>query len=119
MCFRDGLDYDSIGYAELCYNYKLQTLESRRKISDLCNLNKLYNNNYDSPYIVSEVLINVTIISSLHPRRDRLFSANSRINLRKYSFIQRVLFLANVHREVDIFEADKEKFKRSARDSIH
>ena len=79
MCFRDGLDYDSIGYAELCYNYKLQTLESRRKISDLCNLNKLYH----SPCIVSEVLINVPIISSLRIRRDRLFSANYRINLRK------------------------------------
>ena len=40
MCYRDGLDYDDNGYLELCQSHNLQTLEMRRNVTDLCNLNK-------------------------------------------------------------------------------
>ena len=112
MCYRDGLDYDSFEYLELCFNYKLQTLESRRKINDLCNLNKVCNNHFNSPYIVSQVLLNVPIARNRQVRRDRLFSAESRIKLRKHMFIPRTLSLANSFYDVDIFEPNKEKFKQ-------
>ena len=112
LCYRDGIDYESIGYTELCFNYKLQSLESRRNVRDLCNLNKVYNNSYNSPYIVSQILINVPIVSTRRARRDRLFSTDSRINLGKHSFIPRVLSLANSRRDVDIFNPDKDDFKR-------
>ena len=109
MCYRDGLDYDTHGYLELCQNYNLQTLEMRRNVTDLCNLNKIYNNNLNSPYIVSQVLINVP---NRQLRRNRLFSANCRINIRKNTFIPRVLSLANSVPAIDIFEQDKNAFKR-------
>ena len=109
MCYRDGLDYEAHGYLELCQNYGLETLEKRRNITDLCNLNKVYNNNLNSPYIVSQVLINVP---NRQLRRNRLFSANYRINVRKNTFIPRVLSLANLYPEIDIFEEDKHAFKR-------
>ena len=121
LCFRDKIDYDSFDYTELCFNYKLQTLESRRNITDLCNLNKVYNNHINSPYIVSQIVLNVPDVSNRrarrgvsnrYARRERLFSADSRIILRKDTFIPRVLSLANSHKDVDIFEPDKEKFKR-------
>ena len=41
MCYCDGLHYESFGYLELCQNYGLETLEKRRSITDLCNLNKV------------------------------------------------------------------------------
>ena len=109
MCYRDGLDYDSFGYLKLCQHYNLQTLESRRNITDLCNLNKVYNNNLNSPYIVSQILINVP---NRQLRRNRLFTANYRINVRKNTFIPRVLLLANSYPDIDIFERDKQVFKR-------
>ena len=46
------------------------------------------------------------------PTRNRLFSEESRINIRKSSFIPRVLTLANDHEELDIFEYNKRTFKR-------
>ena len=67
------------------------------------------NNNLNSPYIVSQVLINVP---TRQLRRNRLFSANSRINIRKNMFIPRVLSFANSHPTIDIFEHDKRVFKR-------
>merc|ERR1712212_986113 len=89
---------------------KLQlTNEMRRNVTDLCNLNKIYNNNLNSPYIVSQVLINVP---NRQLRRNRLFSANYRVNVRKNTFIPRVLSLANSYPEIDIFEHDKHTFKR-------
>ena len=115
MCYRDGLDYESFGYLELCQNYGLETLEKRRNITDLCNLNKVYNNNLNSPYIVSQVLINVP---NRQLRRNRLFSANYRINVRKNTFIPRVLSLVNSYPEIDIFEENKHTFKRKVRSII-
>ena len=110
LCYRDGIDYESFGYLELCQNYNLQTLEMRRNITDLCNLNKVYNNNLNSPYIVSQVLINVP---NRQLRRNRLFSANCRLNVRKNTFIPRVLSLANSQPDIDVFENDKHVFKRN------
>ena len=105
-----GLNFDDFDYPELCQNYNLQTLEMRRNVTDLCNLNKIINNNLNSPYIVSQVLINVPR-RICHVKRDRLFSANSRINIRKNTFIPRVLSFANSHSDIDIFEPDKCVFK--------
>ena len=51
-------------------------------------------------------------VSNRYARRERLFSADYRIILRKDTFIPRVLTLANSHKDVDIFEPSKEKFKR-------
>ena len=87
----------------------------RRNITDLCNLNKVYNNNLNSPYIVSQVLINVP---NRQHRRNRLFSANYRINVRKNTFIPCVLSLVNSYPEIDIFEENKHTFKRKVRSII-
>ena len=112
MSYRDGLVSEELDYLELCLNYNLQTLEKRRNVTDLCNLNKIVNNNLNSPYIVSQVLI-IVPKRICHVKRDRLFSANSRINLRKNTFIPRVLSFANSHNEIDIFEPNKRTFKEN------
>ena len=112
MCYRDGIDYDTHGYLELCQNYNLQTLEMRRNVNDLCNLNKVLSNSLNSSYIVSQILIYVPY-RSCRARRNRLFSADYRINIRKNTFIPRVLSFANSHCEIDIFEQNKHVFKRN------
>ena len=116
LCYRDKVNYYDVGYEELCGKYKLQTLESRRTISDLCNLNKIYNNNINSPYLVSQVAV---YVPTRQLRRNRLFSADTRLNIRKHSFIPRVLALANTYNEVDIFEYEKAVFKRNITSIIH
>ena len=98
----------------MTYRYRIcMTLESRRKVTDLCNLNKVYCNHVNSPYIVSQITFNIPSARNRHARRDRLFSVDCRINLRKNTYIPRVLSLANSNKDVDIFEPDKVKFKRS------
>ena len=113
MCYRDGLDYEAHGYLELCQNYDLQTLEMRRNVTDLCNLNKVMNNHLNSSYIVSQILIYVPYRSN-RPRRNRLFSADYRVNIRKNTFVPRVLSFSNAHCDIDIFEQNKHVFKRNA-----
>ena len=113
LCIRDRLDYSELGYEPLCVYYQLQTLESRRKISDLCNLNKICNNNINCNYLVSNVYLSVPIIrtnparrrarSQSQPTRNRLFSAEARINVRKASFIPRVLALLQTTTKKSIF----------------
>ena len=118
MCYRDGIDYDNHGYLELCQNYDLQTLEVRRNVTDLCNLNKVLNNSLNSSYIVSQILIYVPY-RSCRARRNRLFSADCRINIRKNTFVPRVLSFANCHCEIDIFESNKTVFKRNAMSALN
>ena len=116
LCYRDKVNYRDVGYAELCKKYKLQSLKSRRTISDLCNLNKIYNNNINCTYLVSQVAV---YVPTRQLRRNRLFSTESRLNVRKQSFIPRVLALANTYNEVDIFEYEKAVFKRNITSIVH
>ena len=116
LCYRDKVNYRAVGYNAVCEKYNLQSLESRRNISDLCNLNKIYNNNVNSTYLVSQVTV---YVPTRRLRRNRLFSAESRLNIRKNSFIPRVLSLANSYNEVDIFEYDKSVFKRKVVSIFH
>ena len=69
--------------------------------------------NLISPYIVSQILIYVPYRSN-RSRRNRLFSADCRVNVRKNMFIPRVLSFCNAHCEIDIFERNKHVFKRNA-----
>ena len=85
----------------------------RRNVTDLCELNKVLNNSLNSSYIVSQVLFYVLYRSSC-ARRNRLFFADCRINIRKNTFIPRVESFANSHCEIDIFEHNKHVFKRNA-----
>ena len=87
------------------------------KKKHVANNAKVLNNNLNSPYIVSQVLINVPRRVS-HAKQHHLFSANSRINIRKNTFIPRVLSFANSHNEIDIFEPNKKIFKRHVISSL-
>ena len=116
LCYRDKVNYYSVGYEAVCEKYNLQSLESRRKVADLCNLNKLCNNNINSMYLVSQVTV---FVPTRQLRRNRLFSAESRLNIRRDSFIPRVLALANSHDSVDIFEYDKSVFKGHIVSIVH
>ena len=52
-------------------------------------------------------------------RRNRLFSVQSRVNVRKYSFLPRAQSLSNSHVELDIFEMDPFVFRRQAEDVFY
>ena len=116
LCYRDHLEYNSLQYENLCEHYGLQTLQNRRKITDLCNLNKICNNNINSSYLVSQINI---FVPNRRLRRNRLFSAESRLNIRKGTFITRSLALANKYEFIDIFEYDKSVFKRNIVSILH
>ena len=119
LCFRDRIPYESDDYIDMCHNYGLQTLENRRKITDLCNLNKVFNNNINCSYLVSNISLNVPdnrrrrrYPDRQAPQRPRLLSDNSRLNIRKDTFIPRVVSLVSEHDDLNIFESDKLVFKR-------
>ena len=52
-------DYDNFCYEELCGIFHLKTLQSRRNISDLIFLNKLYCNNINCSYLAGEIYFRV------------------------------------------------------------
>ena len=84
--------YSEYSYESLCTNFNLKTLQSRRSITDLTFLNKLLNNNIDSPYLTSQVYLHV-------PQRvfraKPTFYVHCRLQIQSDGFMPRVLTLAN------------------------
>ena len=99
VSYKSKLNYNRQNYESLCEHFKLKTLQSRRNISDLCFLNKLFHNKVNSPYLTGEVYLRV-------PRRvlrnKPTFYVNCRIQKRNDSFMPRVLTLAN---NLDLYNA--------------
>ena len=106
--FKKGLDYETTGYLALCSTFKLQTLESRRIRSDLVNFNKIITSKINCTYLLSQITFNVPVPQlqrrpSRNRRRDRLFSDDGRINIRKRSYFPRILNFSNCHDNIDFY----------------
>ena len=110
LCFKKKILYDSSQYPSLCREFVLQPLESRRKVSDLRNFNKILCNKINCIELVSNITFNVP---SRQLRRNRLFSNSHRINVRKNSFIPRVQTLSDQYDFIDVFENNAFYFKRN------
>ena len=79
-------------------------------------MNHLNSTNFS--YLVSIISLNVPDNRRRYPNRrpstrPRLLSDNSRLNIRKGTFIPRVVSLIDDHANIDIFETDKLVFKRN------
>ena len=114
--FKKGWDYETSGYLALCESFKLQTLESRRTRTDLVNLNKIITAKINCTYLLSQIVFYVPVPQSRRRpsrsrRRDRLFSDDGRINIRKRSYFPRVLSFANNLNDIDFYEQNLLKFK--------
>ena len=109
LCFRKSMTYDNDEYMFLCDIFKLNTLQSRRKICDLMFLNKILNNRVNCAYILGEITF-YTPIKSL--RKRNLFYVKTRIELRGNSAIPRILTLANSYDHFDYFSNNILSFKR-------
>ena len=85
MSYKSRVMHTNFCYEELCVRFNVKTLQSRRNISDLVFLNKLFNNRINSPYLTSQVSLRV-------PRRilrDKpTFSTDCRLLCRKDTFFQ-------------------------------
>ena len=92
VSYKSNVYYNRQSYESLCEHFKLKTLQSRRNISDLCFLNKIFHNNVNSPYLTGEVFLRVP---QRILRNKPTFHVNCRILKRKDSFMPRVLTLAN------------------------
>jgi hypothetical protein len=92
LCFKSNKQYLSSKYGELCTYFNLPPLRDRRKVADLCFLHKCVHSNIDSAYLTGEIPFNVqrTLRSNATFR-----VPYSRINVRKHSFLPRVLSLLN------------------------
>ena len=89
--------------------FGLQPLESRRKVSDFRNLNKILCDKYNCTELVSCVTFNAPVrlmCSNL------TFSNRFRIDLRKNSFIPRAQALSDHYTEIYIFKTNGFLFKR-------
>ena len=83
----------NVSYLELCVNFKLQPLQSRREMLDVRMLNKVLNDRVDCPELLSMVPFRVP--TRLISRRRDLFACNHRIRARQNSPITRSTSLAN------------------------
>ena len=92
VSYKSNVYYNRQSYESLCEHFNLKTLQSRRNISDLCFLNKIFHNNVNSPYLTGEVFLRVP---QRILRNKPTFHVNCRILKRKDSFMPRVLTLAN------------------------
>ena len=92
LCYKQRVMYHNYDYRSLCTIFNFSTLECRRKTFDLTFLNKVMHNKVNSPYLVGELPLRV-------PRRvlryNPTFHTESRILVRKYSYIPRVLDTVN------------------------
>ena len=99
LAYKTRVMYNQFSYEELCLNFNVKTLQSRRNVSDLSFLNKLLINRLNSPYLVGQVHLQVPQRYSTFTRPTRstspTFHVQCRINVRKDSYMPRVLNLAN------------------------
>ena len=116
VCFKNKIMYDNYSYPSLCAMFNLQSLESRRKLSDLCFLNKILNNHINCPYIIGEIPLNVP---SRILRYKPTFNIRFRLQCRKHSFLLRVMDMAN---RLDLYDTlvmnEPVVFKRFIKDFI-
>ena len=118
LSFKRRVMYNQLSYEELCCNFNIKTLQSRRSIADLSFLNKLVVNVINSPYLVSQVLLQVPNYYRTFIRTTRslapTFHVSNRVNVRRDSFMPRVLNLANrLNLYDDIVMKTPMHFKRS------
>ena len=92
LSYKSRVVHANFSYEELCARFNIKSLQSRRNISDLVFLNKLFCNSINSSYLTSQISFRV-------PRRilrnKATFSTDSRLLLRKESFFPKTLALAN------------------------
>ena len=109
VCFQCNLNY-STSYEEKCDYFKIQTLSSRRNVSEVVFINKLFNNKIDCNSIITDVSF---YVPSRHLRQRDMFLTRGRLNLRKHSPLQRAQTRVNMS-NLDVFD-NVVSFKRKAR----
>ena len=98
LSFKERVFYDNFDYQSLCALHNMQSLESRRSMSDLRFFNKLLTNHIDCSYLVGEISLTI-------PRRilrsKPTFYVKYRLLCRKHSFFPRVFSLSN---RIDLYD---------------
>ena len=103
-------------HCALCDVFKLETLEKRRTRTDLVNFNKIITAKINCSYLLCQITFYIPIPQprprpSRNRRRDRLFSDDGRINIRKRSYFPRVMNSANNCHDIDFYEPSLARFK--------
>ena len=99
-----------MSYAEKCQYFNVQTLSSRRNVSEAIFINKVYNNKIDCAPILQDLSF---YIPSRRLRQRDLFLNRSRINVRKFSPLLRAQTRIN-ESNLDVFD-NVVFFKQKAR----
>ena len=88
LCYKAQIPFKTNMYLNLCKQFNIPTLESRRQVLDLIFLYKCINNYYDTSYILGEIHFH---FPERVLRQNSYFKLGSyRINVRKFSFLPRV-----------------------------
>ena len=104
MCFQMNIRCIELSYTELCFNFNVQSLSDRRKMTDLSFLNKVINDKINCASITSSVSLYAPERPLRHKHRD-LFKNAARINVRKNSPMIRAQQIANETQELDVFKS--------------
>ena len=109
VCFQCNLNV-SMSYEEKCHYFNVQMLSSRRNVSEVVFVNKIFNNKIDCSSILEDISF---YVPSRHLRQRDMFYTRGRINLRKQSPLQRAQAQVNMS-NLDVFD-NVVSFKRKAR----
>ena len=111
MEFKLGMVHIVGEYSNILNILNLQTLESRRLVSDLCFLHKLLNNNIDSKYLLSKIEFS-TPRCITNTRSTTIFVIPfKRTNYGYYSPVQRMIRAANSSTHLSSFHLSFDTFK--------
>ena len=110
VCFQCNINCSSLSYAEKCQYFNVQTLSSRRNLSEAIFINKVFNSKIDCAPILQDLSF---YVPSRRLRQRDLFLNRSRLNIRKFSPLSRAKAQIN-DSELDVFD-NVVSFKRKAR----
>ncbi|MEL7308158.1 MAG: reverse transcriptase family protein, partial [Pseudomonadota bacterium] len=94
LCFVGNVNYDRHDYIRLCNQFRLTTLEHRRKVNDLVLFHKVLHSYVDCPYLLSCIYFNLPVRRTRHTKA-LTTKKKCRLLLRKCDFIPRTLATVN------------------------
>ena len=92
LCYKIKIQYSTYYYPALCH-HRLPSLQHRRQVADLIFLHKCVHSHLDSSYLVENIQYNFLSNSLRNYTPFRI--SNSRINIRKYSVLNRCMTTFN------------------------
>ena len=102
LCFHTKIRYESTDYVKLCSYFRLSTLESRRRKTDVLFFHKILHSRINCPYLLSAIYLYLPLRRTRHTN---VFSCDKKCRLcvRTNDFLARTISFVNSLPSIDVF----------------